>query len=253
MSQLPESFPAQQQRIAGCLVFALLLFTICLLPLIFVDLAQTALRNLHLSPQAAVLVIVALVFGSFINIPVARFPLDREVLVPVFDPVVGWPGPTRYRRLRQEAIVAVNVGGCVIPVLLSLWLLRFIGESGVLAVTVTALGVCINTVVCYQMARPIPGLGIAMSPFISPATALACTWLGFPLLSGLLPAVAVHADFGDVYAPVAFVIGVSGPLLGADLLHWKDFKKLAAGSISIGGAGTWDGIVLSGLLAALLA
>ena len=53
-------------------------------------------------------------------------------------------------------------------------------------------------------------------------------------------------------APVAFVAGVLGPLVGADLLHLKDIGRISTGLLSIGGAGTFDGIVLSGLLAAIL-
>jgi uncharacterized membrane protein len=46
---------------------------------------------------------------------------------------------------------------------------------------------------------------------------------------------------------------VLGPLIGADLLHLRDIEKIATGIASIGGAGTFDGIVLSGIVAAYLA
>jgi len=51
----------------------------------------------------------------------------------------------------------------------------------------------------------------------------------------------------------AFVAGVLGPLIGADLLHLRDIATLETGIASIGGAGTFDGIVLSGIVAAYLA
>jgi len=44
-----------------------------------------------------------------------------------------------------------------------------------------------------------------------------------------------------------------GPLIGADLLHLDDIEAIGAGVASIGGAGTFDGIVLSGLAATVLA
>ena len=53
--------------------------------------------------------------------------------------------------------------------------------------------------------------------------------------------------------PVVFVAGVLGPLIGADLLHLRDIEKITTGIASIGGAGTFDGIVLSGIVAAYLA
>ena len=42
-------------------------------------------------------------------------------------------------------------------------------------------------------------------------------------------------------------------MIGADLLHLKEVVRIAPGLASIGGAGTFDGIVLSGLAASLLA
>jgi uncharacterized membrane protein len=57
----------------------------------------------------------------------------------------------------------------------------------------------------------------------------------------------------DQAAPVAFVAGTLGPLIGADLLHLREIEESAVGVASIGGAGTFDGIVLSGIIAAYLA
>jgi uncharacterized membrane protein len=57
----------------------------------------------------------------------------------------------------------------------------------------------------------------------------------------------------DIAPPVAFVVGVTGPLVGADLLHLRDIHLTETGVVSIGGAGTFDGIVLSGVVAAYLA
>jgi uncharacterized membrane protein len=56
----------------------------------------------------------------------------------------------------------------------------------------------------------------------------------------------------DWAPPIAFSAGVLGPLIGADLLHLDDIAEIGTGMASIGGAGTFDGIVLSGLVATLL-
>lgn len=233
------------------MILSLMIFMACLLPLIFVDLAEKALTNLHLSPQAAILVLIGMIFGSLINFPISRFPLDREVNVPLFESVSGINLMPKMQRLRQEAIVAVNLGGCVIPVCLAIWLSRFIIAGGATPILVTLVGVCFNSVVCYRTSRLIPGRGIVMPVLIPPLTAVIATWFGFGIVGPIMGNSGV--DFQHLYAPVAFVIGISGPLVGADLMHWNDFKKLDAPSISIGGAGTWDGIVLSGLIASLLA
>jgi uncharacterized membrane protein len=52
---------------------------------------------------------------------------------------------------------------------------------------------------------------------------------------------------------VAFIAGLFGPLIGAELMHLREIKETAGGVASIGGTGTFDGIVLSGIMAAYLA
>lgn len=84
------------------------------------------------------------------------------------------------------------------------------------------------------MAKPVEGIGIAMPGLLPPLIAAMSALLLVP----------------DQAPPVAFAAGVLGPLIGADLLHLRDVSQ---GSISIGGAGTFDGIVLSGIVAAYLA
>jgi uncharacterized membrane protein len=92
-------------------------------------------------------------------------------------------------------------------------------------------------IVCYRLARPLPGVGIAMPALVPPLVAATGSVLTVP----------------EFAPPVAFVAGVLGPLVGADLFHLKQIRQLATGVASIGGAGTFDGIVLSGRLAAFLA
>ncbi len=236
--------PQRNVQLTGCAVVFMLFFMACVVPFLFANLANTALRNLHLTREAAWIVLFASVFGSVINIPIVRYPLDEEVEAPVSNPPGGWMiPPMQSQRLRVVMTVAVNVGGCIVPVFLTIWLMRFIFESGMQAVGVMLIGVVANSLICYRVARPVPGLGIALPLFVPPAVALLITWVGLGM-TGLTQ---------DIRSPVAFVIGISGPLIGADLMNWRKFKTISAAMVSIGGAGTWDGIVLSGLLASLLA
>jgi uncharacterized membrane protein len=56
------------------------------------------------------------------------------------------------------------------------------------------------------------------------------------------------------WAPAtAYVAGTLGTLIGADILHLDKLRHLNAPVASIGGAGTFDGIFLTGILAVLLA
>jgi uncharacterized membrane protein len=220
----------------GCfsIVFAILLALI--LPWVFADMLATALLKLHLSPQTAGMVVFAIFAGSLVNIPVKRI---ARTDVMAFDPMAvfglygWWP---EMRRVRTETIMAVNVGGCVIPVGLAIYeMVGLAPQSGALAAIAGAAGV--NIAVCYILAKPVEGVGIMMPAMIPAVVACAMALI-------LAPAIAT---------PVAFVAGVAGPLIGADLLHLRDVERIASGMVSIGGAGTFDGILLTGILALYLA
>lgn len=224
----------------GCLVLALLLVGICVLPLIVVDAMQEAMHKLHLGPTTATLVILGIILGGLVNLPIYR--LERptiQVELVGWSRILGW---TPVRRMPYETIIAVNLGGCLIPLGLSLFELIFLIGHDLPVYWALLATVTVNVFVCFWLARPIPGVGIVLPGFIPPLVAVGCTWL-----------LLLAPEFDSARAPVAFVAGVLGPLLGADLLHLKDISRISAGVLSIGGAGTFDGIVLSGILAALLA
>jgi len=136
-------------------------------------------------------------------------------------------------------VIAVNVGGCVVPTLIAVRQAVWLSSADPRTLGLAALATAANVAVCQRIARPVPGVGIMMPGIVSPLVAVGCTWLlGIP---------AEHR------AAAAFIAGVAGPLIGADLLNLRRISRMAVGVLSIGGAGTFDGIVLSGVLAALLA
>lgn len=229
-------------RLNGCLVMLIAFFAMCIIPMLFVNILETALHNLHLSRTGALLVLVGMFAGSIINLPLYSISHGNQELIT--------PESRRFRDpfnlppwdpLQRETLVAVNVGGCLVPLLLAAWLLPAVAQGGPQVLTVLIGGVIANCAVCYRFANAIPGLGIALPTFLPAMVSLVFAWIGL--------ASPIYEPF---QAPVAYLIGISGPLIGADILHWRDFKHLSTGIISIGGAGTWDGIVLSGLLAAFL-
>jgi uncharacterized membrane protein len=217
-------------------VFAFLVM-IVLLPILFGELMAASLGKLHLSPGLALLLMIAIIIGGLVNIPVKRIAHER--LVPMHPLAVFglgglWP---EMRHERRETVIAVNFGGCVVPTGLAAYeLLHLVGAgaSTFLALLVVA---GINVAVCYFIARPVAGVGILMPGLVPAAVAAILALLLAP---------------GDA-APVAYVAGVAGPLIGADLLHLREIEASAVGMASIGGAGTFDGIVLSGIVAAYLA
>ncbi|GIX48265.1 MAG: hypothetical protein KatS3mg131_2476 [Candidatus Tectimicrobiota bacterium] len=104
-------------------------------------------------------------FGSWINIPVARLrtgaPLSEGMVIYFFGQRYLVP---RWRR--QETVVAVNVGGAVVPALLSLYLLTQ-AQAPLRVLVATAIVAAITHV----FARPVRGLGIAVPLFLPPLCA----------------------------------------------------------------------------------
>src|SRR2546421_13126025 len=82
-------------------------------------------------------------------------------------PGLGWaPLP----RAEQQTIVAVNVGGCLIPALLAIHEARIVADEprARIALLVATL---VNIAVCFWLARPIRGVGIAIPAFLPPLLA----------------------------------------------------------------------------------
>jgi len=223
----------------GLPLFSLFTFILMLvlLPILFGELMVASLSKLHLSPEMALLAMVAIIIGGLVNIPVKRIAHQR--LVPIHPLTVFglgglWP---QMRREHSETIIAVNFGGCVVPTGLAIYQLLYLAAAGASTLLALLVAAGVNIAVCHFVARPVQGVGI--------------------LLPGLVPA-AVAAFLAVIFAPsdaapVAYIAGVAGPLIGADLLHLREIEESAVGIASIGGAGTFDGIVLSGIVAAYLA
>jgi uncharacterized membrane protein len=192
---------------------------------------QFAYGRLGISPRYFFFWLFLSLAGSSINIPIARLATghivsDRVVMffgIPHVVPLAEhWPG----------TILAVNVGGAVIPVLLSLYLMaknRLFGRA--------LWGTAIVAAACYWLATPVPGVGIAIPIFYPP----------------LITAVVALLLSRAYAAPLAYICGSLGTLIGADILNLGKLQGMGAPVASIGGAGTFDGIFVTGLLAVLLA
>jgi len=212
--------------------FFVLAFFLSLLLLFFViqiNLITLAFAQIGIPSQYIFYALLASLFGSFINIPVKTIPqehVEPRGVVSYF----GFRHVIPLRR-RSETVLAVNLGGAVIPALISAYLLATTG-MWTRAFVATAL----MAAVTYKLARPLKGVGIALPAFVP------------PVLAALIAILLAYS-----YAPViAYISGTMGTLIGADLLHLNKIKRLGAPVASIGGAGTFDGIFLNGILAVLL-
>ncbi len=224
-------------RPLGCLPLLLVFFLIVLLPFMFAQVFLIAMVKLRLTPEVGLLVVTGIFLGSIINIPIKRIVRDEEFLADPFSPfgLFGvWP---RRPQVQKETVIAINVGGCIIPTCLALYEVGHLMTSSSMSLGALLLAVLINVGICYWIAKPVAGIGIALPAFVPPLAAVSAALLLAP----------------EEAPAVAFVAGVMGPLIGADLFHLRDISRVATGMGSIGGAGTFDGIVLSGILAAYLA
>ncbi|AKB13982.1 MAG TPA: DUF1614 domain-containing protein [Methanosarcina thermophila] len=221
----------------------LIIFVTFGLSFLFFGVIISAFVKIGFSIGHAFLILLLSLLGSGINIPLTTFrsdtPVVRDTYIRVFG--VTYRVPV-WHVTRNETTIAVNVGGAVIPILISANLIMRFPSSLLLA----AAGVLIVSIITYSVARPIRGIGIATPALVPPlAAALAAI-----LLTSAVPISDCPVDQCRVVT--AYAGGVLGTLIGADLLNLGKIKNLGAPVASIGGAGTFDGIFLSGFIALLL-
>jgi uncharacterized membrane protein len=213
-------------------LFSVLVFLVIgLIILIQLRILRYAYMKLGVSPGAALFLLFGSLIGSYFNIPVTILPgspvrsgqivdfFGMQYVVPL---VSSWPG----------TILAVNVGGAVIPTIMSTYLvIRYqLWLRSVIAIVAIAF-------IIHSMATPVHGIGIAVPVFA-------------PVVTTAILAFILSREYA---APLAYIGGSMGTLVGADLLNLDKIRGLGAPVASIGGAGTFDGIFLTGILAVLLA
>jgi uncharacterized membrane protein len=224
-------------------LFLLILIMIFGLGSLFLEIIVSAFMKIGFSAGDALLILLLSLLGSGINIPLTTLksdiPVVKESYVKVFG--ISYRVPIR-QMVRNETVLAINVGGAIIPVLISAYLLTQFPSSLLLA----GIGVLIVAVITYSVAKPIRGVGIATPALIPPLTAVFTA----VLLTSVIHIPGCPAEPCRVI--IAYTGGVLGTLIGADLLNLGKIKNLGAPVASIGGAGTFDGIFLSGFIALLL-
>jgi uncharacterized membrane protein len=204
----------------------ILLFLIAMLE---VGIIESAYQKLGISHRAITLLLLLSIFGSYINIPVATISSPPIIHHHHIYNLSYIPALTANP---DDTIIAVNFGGAVIPVLLSAYLLMRMG--GILPASIATVVVAL---LVHHFAHVVPRVGIAVPMFI-------------PGIAAAILAILLTRQRRPV---VAYVAGTLGCLVGADVLNLAAVAQLHAPIASIGGAGTFDGVFLSGLIAVLLA
>lgn len=212
-------------------ILALFLLIGLLITMIEIGVIGYAYEKMGVNRRYVFTLLLLSLLGSYVNIPVAELPAERVIsgqeitffgmryIVPLVE---EWP----------RTVIAVNVGGAVIPTLLSFYLLLKNGMYGR-----SFIGVAIVAAIVHGLAQPVRGMGIAVPTFVPPLVAASTALL---LSRRSAPA-------------LAYIAGSLGTLIGVDLLNLGKIQGLGAPVASIGGAGTFDGIFLTGILAVLLA
>ena len=190
-----------------------------------------AFDKLGLQASSAALLLFGSLFGSAINLPL--FTIKAEKPAGPLPPLPHGLLSRFNRPFTGRTLIAINVGGCLIPVFFSLYLIRHNAIDWTDIIT----AILIVTFVANRFSRPIMGLGIAMPIFVAPLTAAVAALIINPQYS----------------APLAYIGGTMGVLIGADLMRLQNIRHMGAPIASIGGAGTFDGIFLTGIVAVLLA
>ena len=212
----------------------LFIFAVAVLSaLVQLGVLSIAFGKLGLSWGSAILLLMASLFGSALDLPLfsirTEAPPDQAELPP---PLRGLLRQVM-REYHGRTLIAVNVGGCLVPVWFSLYLL----SRHALPAWQVLLSIAVVAAISHRLSRPLRGIGIAMPIFVAPVCA------------ALVALVVNPAEA----APLAYVCGTLGVLIGADLLRLRDIRRMGAPIASIGGAGTFDGIFVTGIVAVLLA
>lgn len=233
--------------------------------LFYAQAIATSFRLFGLTYAQATWLLIGSLIGGMINIPITRRRIQLA------DPSLASMSPSMqmlatifhfYPPATVEEVVAVNVGGALVPLGFSIYLLTRYPNLLGLAVLATVIVAAIAKL----LARPVPGMGITLPSFIPPIVAATVAF-------GLVQWVGIAGGMVSV-AAVAYIAGTLGTLIGADLLNlplvlrggllsagpqrvWRVGPSIPVNPdkprvLSIGGAGVFDGVFLTGIIAAFL-
>ena len=208
-------------------------FLVVVVVLLLITVGEIAFERIGFNSYEYVLLLFATLVGSTINVPVDEIHSKGPVMelreVRVFGLYYRIP---RIAFTQVSTVIAVNMGGAIIPIMVSIYLLA--GHPGLLLAA--AVASVIMAVLVHLMARKVKGVGIVTPALLPPIAAAVLAYL----LAPGSPAI------------VAYVSGTLGALIGADLSNLRGIADLGAPVVSIGGAGTFDGVFLTGIIAVLL-
>lgn len=210
--------------VAG-LVVVVLLFT-----LIQFGAISIAFGKLGLSAGSAGLLLLSSLIGSAVNLPLLALrgrSEDADLIPEPEFPDFTLPPYT------GKTTLAINIGGGLIPAAFSGYLVLHQD----LPLRELGLGILLISLICYLLSRPVRRISVGLPALVAPLVA------------------ALFAVFAtpDHSASTAYICGTLGMLIGTDLMGLPSLARQRIPRASIGGAGTFDGVFVTGIVAALLA
>jgi uncharacterized membrane protein len=223
--------------IAVIILFGLL---VLIIPLFILGMIGAAFVRLGFSWISALVVILLMIFGSFVNIPVYR--IRRTVIrlsssdVSDQDLYLSHPSSSIW-----DIPVSCNLGGAVIPAGISAFLLyKAIPITGPSLAFSASAGIIIVAVITFFSTRIVRGVGIQVPLLIPGLTAL---------LAGLI----LTGGTGLTAAVTAFVCGTIGTLSGGNIANLFRVRDVEIPQVSVGGSGTFGAVFICCILPALIA
>lgn len=159
----------------------------------------------------------------------------------IVDEYIGFSFSNIHLFIYGNWIVGINTGGAVIPIILSIYLL----VKNKLKLSRILLGTIIVAVITYFVTEPIPQKGIvAKFPF----------WL-LPVFFASIASIILSWNDKHKAAPLAYISGTMGVLIGADFLHLLSLLETeiqTTRNAVIGGASVFDMVFITGILAVIV-
>ncbi|HWR45273.1 DUF1614 domain-containing protein [Sporomusa sp.] len=176
--------------------------------LVYFGLAHRILDRMRMTDKQALLFIAGIVVGSFIDIPIMRSPMQ----------------------------ITINVGGAVLPILLSIYLIFKADETAER----------VRAIVASLLVAGAVSLGARYLPY-EPENMFLDPKLIYGLSAGLIAYLAGRSRRS------AFIGGILGIVL-SDIIHIVTLSGLGIpGTTAIGGAGAFDVTIIAGLVAVMIA
>jgi len=198
-------------------------------PLFF--LAFTILIIVGLNPLLAFTLTMVSLLSSPLNIV---FLEVTYYITPIVDFIKLIPLLHKLDKLH----LGLNIGGSVIPTLVSSYLLSTVVNNQV-GLVVFLVSLAASSYVIKVGSKLIPGVGVVVPSAL-------------PIVLTLSLTIIAHAFTGVDPLAFSYSLGSLSTLIGADLLNLRRVINEVRGFVSIGGMGVFDGIYLTGLASLIL-